>query len=239
MNRLSSIVLPIYQFLFPPVCFVCDAQLNAHERRVCSKCWSTLKPLSVDDPLYREMRMRIASSNSIAELVSMYHFEKEGVLQALLHDLKYNGVTTFGVELGRMVGSALEPLVEHRAIDGLVPVPLHQLKRRERGYNQSEYICRGISRVVNIPIVAKLVTRRKYTQSQTTLGLAERRENVSQAFTLNRKFRNLVQGRTFILVDDVITTGATMESCAEVLTHGGAKAVFACSVALAAHSTIP
>jgi ComF family protein len=123
------------------------------------------------------------------------------------------------------------PLFSDGAISGLIPVPLHPAKCRERGYNQSEYICQGIHAVTGLRVITGLLKRQRYTESQTHLEIEERRKNVAGAFVLDPSAE--VSGRTFLIVDDVITTGATMSACAKTLGDHGAGIVIACSVALA------
>lgn len=227
-----SFLNPLYRFVFPPVCFVCDAPLEEDERRVCRSCWSSIKTLSAEDSLYREMNSRLTSSGDIAGLVSAYHFEKEGVIQSLIHQLKYEGITTLGVELGKRLGELIVQS-SHKSIDALLPVPLHALKVRERGYNQSEYVCKGIAMVTGLQVLPTVLKRHKYTQSQTQLTSEERKLNVGDAFEVNPSFREFVADRSFLIVDDVITTGATIETCAHVLRRNGASRVVASSIALA------
>jgi ComF family protein len=188
-----------------------------------------------DDQLYQEMHQRLTCSptSPISNLTSLYHFEKEGTLQSIIHQLKYNGMTSLGVELGRKLGEKLQTQHLERSIDGMIPVPLHSAKLRERGYNQSEHIAKGIRQVMGIPLYSSLLLRHKYTSSQTQLSAVERKENVGDAFSVNKRDLLDLEGKTFLLVDDVITTGATIDACAKVLTQHGARRVVASSVALA------
>jgi ComF family protein len=185
------------------------------------------------------MKRRLTESGPISRLVSLYHFEKEGTLQSVIHQLKYDGMTRLGVELGRKLGEKLLADPVRTTIDGVIPVPLHSTKQRERGYNQSEYIARGIREVTNIPVYASVLKRHKYTASQTQLTAVERKENVGDAFAIYKRARGNVEGKTYLIVDDVITTGATIEACAEQLKNSGALEVIAGSVALAEHSALP
>lgn len=232
LARQLSFLNPLYRFVFPPVCFVCDGLLQENERRVCGSCWSSIKTISDEDSLYLEMSSRLTSSGHIAGLISAYHFEKDGVIQSLIHQLKYEGMTTLGVELGKRLGECIvqSPPI---SIDAVLPVPLHPLKVRERGYNQSEYVCKGIQMVTGFQVTPLLLKRRKYTQSQTQLNSEERKLNVGDAFEVNPSYKEFVSHRTFLIVDDVITTGATIEACAHVLVSNDASRVVACSVALA------
>ncbi|MBM2840357.1 MAG: putative amidophosphoribosyltransferase [Bacteroidetes bacterium] len=232
--RLTRVFTPLIEFIYPPTCFVCEALMDDHESRVCVSCWANIRDVGPDDPLHREMQRRLTESSQVSNLISLYHFEKDGTLQSIIHQLKYEGMTRLGVELGRKLGERIE--TELNRVNGIVPVPLHPTKLRERGYNQSEYIAKGIREVIAVPVYASLLKRHKYTSSQTQLNAVERKENVGDAFSLNKRYLLDVEGKTFLVVDDVITTGATIEACAVALMNAHAQSVIACSVAIAEHS---
>jgi ComF family protein len=234
-----SILRPFYEFIYPPTCFGCERRLGDGERKVCTACWASIRRISHEDPLYQEMLKKFAADGHIAGLVSAFHFEREGVLQSLLHQLKYDGMTSLGIELGKRLGESVHLLPGSLPVSSIVPVPLHPTKKRERGYNQSECICKGMSSVTGMPVLPSLLERKKYTRSQTQLNAEERKENMSNAFAVHSTWLSSIRDQTFLLVDDVITTGSTMEACAHVLMQNGAKGVIACSVALAEHSTAP
>ena len=238
---LYSVVRPLLEFIYPPTCFVCEALMDGGESRVCPSCWSSVKHLTNGDTLYREMLERLTGqpTSHISHLISLYHFERDGAIQSIIHQLKYDSITSLGVELGRKLGEKLRDEFDGVHVDGIIPVPLHPTKLRERGYNQSEYIARGIGQVTGLPVHASLLKRHKYTSSQTQLSAVERKENVGDAFTLHRRAKTDVEGKTFLIVDDVITTGATIEACAQALMESGAVSAFVGSVALAEHSSLP
>ena len=246
LSLIKDTFRPLVEFIYPPACFVCESLMEHSDSRVCPACWSTIRPVTADDPLYREMQRRLTeglfapdgvhrpvSAGYISRLFSLYYFEKEGTLQSMIHQLKYDGMSSLGVVLGKKLGEKLSARVDSSSIDAIIPVPLHTTKFRERGYNQSEYIARGIRKVTDIPVYTSLLRRHKYTSSQTQLTAAERMANVGDAFSLNNRGPVTPEGKTFILVDDVITTGATIEACARVLMQGGARSVLAGSVAIA------
>jgi ComF family protein len=116
-------------------------------------------------------------------------------------------------------------------IDLIIPVPIHHLKKAERGYNQSDFIAKGLSTALNIPYSSKSIKRIKYTESQTKLNMNERALNVSNAF--KARSSNKLKGKNILVVDDVCTTGATLLECAKVLLGAGANSVYACSIAIA------
>ena len=115
--------------------------------------------------------------------------------------------------------------------DLIVPIPLHHLKKAERGYNQSFYIAKGVRKILNIKVSDRIVKRIKYTESQTTMNISEREENIYGAFKV--KLKNSISGKNILLIDDVITTGATISECGKILLEAGANRIYAASIAIA------
>lgn len=220
-------------FCFPPICLACRAVMESPAEPVCPDCRSALRSVRETDPIYRRAVYRLCGDGLIAGVRSMYHFEKGGPVQALIHTLKYGDGADIGLRLGKELGKQL--LGQRLPVDirGIVPVPLHRVKERERGYNQSLYLARGISREIEAPVLANEVVRVRYTDSQTTLTIEQRRDNVAEAFSVRRRGRRVLNGGVVILVDDVITTGSTIRSCAAALRGAGVDAVYACSIGLA------
>jgi competence protein ComFC len=229
----KSFIDPFFHFIFPPVCLACNKRIDTRDERVCRQCWDGIIRVDSIHPTWKEIKLKFDVDGYLKEFNSAFLFEKEGALQQLIHLLKYQGMKSLGIKLGEEVGKKIVLDELYAGTDYLIPIPLHKLKYRERGYNQSEFICIGISNVTKIPVNNSIIVRKKYTQTQTQLNLAERKVNVGDAFKLEEKFRNIVQGKTFLIVDDVITTGSTINSCAKVLLASGAGCVLAASVALA------
>jgi ComF family protein len=230
---IKNILVPFQDFIYPPVCLTCNNLRTNRSSKVCANCWSALTPITDAHPTWQEIKGKFRQEGVVEDVMSYYLFEKEGKLQEIVHLLKYRGIRSVGIELGRIVGGCVKRDLRLVSADYLLPVPLHRIKRRERGYNQSEYICEGISEVTNIPVNSSLLVRRKYTHSQTQLNIDERRQNVGDAFMIEEKYLPVVKDKTFILVDDVITTGSTINACARELQTCGAMVVYAVSAALA------
>jgi ComF family protein len=224
---------PFLDVLFPRVCLVCGRLLSVEGLSLCAMCRGGLTRVAPHDELYRETRAKLQAGGIIEDLFVPFYFEKEGPLQALVHELKYNGMRKIGVELGREIGQCLQAGGVHRGIDVVMPVPLHRARLRERGYNQSDCLCRGISEVTGIRPLRRVLTRRRNTASQTALSEVERVSNVADAFAVRAGTGLRIRGSRILLVDDVITTGATVRACASVLRSLGARSVRAASAALA------
>lgn len=234
MNQfIKNIIVSFRDFIFSPVCFLCNQRLESKEDRVCDKCWSGFTKVENTTPAYEEIQTRFEDGKVVDGFVSCYLFEKEGRFQEAIHLLKYRGIKSIGVKLGTDIGKLIIGNHFLGSIDFITSVPLHKLKYRERGYNQSEYLCKGVSEILGKELLPKLISRKKYTQSQTKLNIQERRSNVAEAFVLNPKFVGDISGKDILLVDDVITTGSTIEAVAQVLKQNGASRVYAASAGLA------
>jgi ComF family protein len=228
---LYRFIHPFLEFLYPPSCLICHQPPHEAGQKICASCWNSIQQLSRTHPLYVETRQKLLRDHDIDDLVSCYVFEKDGAFQSIAHALKYQEFKSLGSELGRQVRSTMQQW--QIDVDVIIPVPLHKQKFRERGYNQAEYIARGISSVIQKPVLNTAVQRKRYTQTQTKLSAEERRRNMQDAFEIADQNKAAITDRTCLLVDDVITTGATTISCAKVLAAGGAKAIIAASSALA------
>lgn len=194
---------------------VCGKNLTASHEVLCLVCEHEMPRTgygdSHDNPVSKLFWGRVP-----VELgTSLFRFEKGSAYQALLHDLKYRGNRKAGLYLGRLLGYELSQTCFVRC-DLLVPVPLHRQRLRKRGYNQSEIISRGVSEVTGIPVVTNLLKRSVHGPSQTSMGRYKRFLNVSDNFQLARNPPD-VEGKRILLIDDVVTTGATLEACSEVL----------------------
>ena len=227
-----TLVRSASDIVFPRVCPSCLGDLPPGTSLACRSCLDRLVHVDEWDDAYREALRRLRQEDAVSELVAAWYFEREGPLRALMHALKYRGMTSLGVEFGRALGERIcEAGLAESGI--LVPLPLHPSRMRERGFNQCTHIARGVAGVTGRPLHGGLLRRSRFTPSQTPLGVEERRENVRGAFALRRRARSAIEGKTILLVDDVVTTGATMRSCAGLLRASGARSVVACAVAVA------
>lgn len=226
MNSLTQFI----DFFLPRFCPACKNKLSVEEEIVCGTCISNIEQAG-ERRLLHEFERKFNSDKIISGFTSLFVFEKEKELQHIIHGLKYDGKFQIGLFLGRLIAMKLGRLLDEWKIDFIIPVPLHHLKRAERGYNQSEFIAKGIRSVLKIPINTNSIKRNRFTETQTSLNLIKRRENLKGAFTIKRK--NNLNGKTILLLDDVITTGATISECGKILCEKGAANIYAASVAIA------
>lgn len=219
-----------FDFFLPRFCTSCEKKLSAKEYYVCPDCLDSIK-IADADRIDHEFQRKFLHEKIVHDFTSPFIFEKEKALQHIIHALKYKENFRLGIFLGKKAAESAKNKISEWKADLIVPVPIHRLKKAERGFNQSFYISKGMSAVLQVPVSKNFVKRKRFTETQTAFSLHERKENVKDAFTVKNK--KAVSGKKIILVDDVITTGATISECAKVLTDNGAEKVFAFSVAVA------
>lgn len=229
---IGTLLRPMLEFVFPPACSACGGSPEEGEW-LCAGCRGAVRRAGPPDPVYLRARARLCAAGPAEEFLALWWFDSDGPVQRLLHVLKYEGVRRVGRHLGMEMAGAFAVTLRGLGVDGIVVVPLHRAKHRERGYNQSLLIAEGLAEGLGRPLLHPVLRRIRYTKSQTTLSHDERRRNVAGAFALEPSCRVPLGGRTLLLVDDVATTGSTLGACAEVLRARGAERVVVCTAALA------
>ena len=205
----------ILNLFYPRVCAACGETLLKDEETVCLKCRYTL-PFTgyenhADNPLAQVFYGRVR----FHAVTACFFFAKSGKVQHLIHELKYKNNPEAGVFLGQELGKTIKDAPLFQGIDYLIPVPLHPRREKQRGYNQSLLIAQGIHEATGIPIGDKYLIRAVYTTTQTKKSAEERHKNVKDIFEVH--FPEELEGKHVLLIDDVLTTGATLESCAHQL----------------------
>ena len=160
---------------------------------------------------------------------STFYYVEKTPLQKLIHEVKYKEQQALGVWLGELMGQRLSPLLLDAQVDLMLPMPLHPKKQKKRGYNQATLLCEGIKRASNINFNENILIRNTHTSTQTKKSRIERWENVNEVFSVSD--RSSILDKHVLLIDDVITTGASTEACAATLLLHGAKSVSLCSLA--------
>lgn len=217
--------------LFPELCHACNMLLFEGEEFICASCRMTL-PYTHDQyhphpPVEKVFAGRVPIKAASAYL----QFRKKGPVQSMLHHLKYRGHHELGTLLGKMHAHQMLEKQVFNEIDICIPVPLHPKKLKSRGYNQAEAIAQGIAEVMNLPCESQSLQRATHTKSQTKKGKYARYENMREVFEVADPAK--FYGKHVLLVDDVVTTGATLESCAHLLLENGAAGVSIACIAYA------
>ncbi|MBK8428719.1 MAG: ComF family protein [Lewinellaceae bacterium] len=197
--------------LFPEICVACGQDLPVTGSCFCLKCQLALAPSDMYMQRENEFTDRFWGRLPLEGGAALYHFTRKSPVQRALHQLKYHNKPDIGVKIGREFGKKLRDAEIFRSVEAIIPVPLHPKKERLRGYNQSLMFAQGIAETMYLPVLNTVLTRNKFTASQTRKKRIERFQNVEQVFTVKKPA--LVEGRHLLLVDDVLTTGATLEIC--------------------------
>jgi ComF family protein len=216
----DTIVIPtlsksLLQLLFPILCAGCNRPLTTGEEVLCLSCADSLLDASGHLPADADAATRLSGRIPFEHAISLLPFVTDGLLQHLLHELKYNGRKEHGWYLGKKLASALQRQDWSSSIDLIVPVPLHSRKAAVRGYNQSMIIARGVAQGLGVAASEQFLVRVRHTESQTKKSRSERLDNMKDAFAVTDP--EALKNKHVLLVDDVLTTGATIEACANAL----------------------
>ncbi len=205
------------QLIYPNNCICCYNQLVDSEIYVCTTCLLELPVTNFHTLNENDLEKVFWGRVKIEKGIAMFYYKKGGKTAKLLHALKYHNDPEIAYFLGRYYATFLKNFIKENAIDALVAIPLHKHKLRLRGYNQSEMIVKGLQEVLEIENFSEYVLRNKFTETQTKKTRFERNENVSKVFEISNE--NTFENKHILLIDDVITTGATIESCVNQLTQ--------------------
>jgi ComF family protein len=201
--------------IYPRNCVACGNSLYKHEEQVCNFCYVHLPKSNFHKQIKNPVDVLFYGRTNLLLATSFYLFQKKGNVQKILHAIKYKRNKDLAVLVGKWYAEDLkeDPIISRA--DYIVPVPLHNQKLKQRGYNQSEEFGKGLSQGLTIPLETKVLKRQQFTATQTKKSKYERWENVSDVFelTLPETFKH----KHVVLVDDVITTGATIEACCRLL----------------------
>ena len=213
----------LLDLISPRCCVVCGRRLSVTEDVICVRCNFHLPRTGFHkDPYENEMARLFWGQIPIERATALFYYEAHAETANILYELKYKDHPEIGEVMGRMLAKEIQPSGFFDGIDGIVPVPLARKRQRKRGYNQSMEIARGVAAVTCLPSLEKVVRRTTFDKSQTNKGRWERNENVEGVFEV--KDVTSIQGRHLLIVDDVVTTGATIIACAKELCKAGNKA---------------
>lgn len=219
----------LVHLFFPDLCEGCSRSLVAGEAVLCLHCKQELPRTSYHHIAENESAMRLAGRVPYRYGTSFAYFTEKGLLQHLLHGLKYKGKKKIGTFFGHELALELSTTSWIKEIDLIIPIPLHIKKERERGFNQSFIVADALGKYLKKPVAENGLKRVRHTESQTQKSRLQRLENVSGAFHLNIA----IEGKHVLLIDDVLTSGATLESAATAIMEAGASGVSFATIAIA------
>lgn len=221
-TRLLDYWQDFWYLFYPKVCDTCGKSLMHQEEILCTECLVNIPKTAYHHDKENELAEIFWGRVKLENVTALIHFVKGSKYRKLIHKLKYKNRPEIGVYMGRELGAELNESEDFSKIDFIVPVPLHPDRQKQRGYNQAEMIANGISEVTEIPVDADNLYRAVSTSTQTKKGRYERWENVSGIFQMRDK--DIFRNKHILLVDDVITTGSTIEAAAQgILTAENSK----------------
>lgn len=210
-SLVTEFFMDFVSLIFPNYCLACESSLVKGENLVCSRCMLQMPQTNYHLDLDNPLKNRLACRLPVRLAMAMFKFSKSGRVQALLHALKYRNEPALGVMLGNVYGDRLLTGNLKDAFDLIIPIPLHASRKRKRGYNQSAKFAEGLSQKLGIQFSDELMVRTVQTTTQTRKTKLKRWQNVSDVFQVNDL--DQLSGKNILLVDDVVTTGATIEAC--------------------------
>jgi ComF family protein len=205
------ILNPVIDVFFPPICYICDCYLPAGQKIICKNCWSEI-------PAFDGKLDQSLTTGPFDTLYILFEFEDK--IRHLIHLLKYKQHLTLAEYFASEAKNKFPNLMKQN-YNEIIPVPLYKTRKRERGYNQSEEVANALANIFQIPVKSEHLLRIRPTSSQTKMNKEQREKNIKNVFYCPKK----LHGNNILLVDDVITTGSTIEVCVNTLKEAGAKRV--------------
>lgn len=215
-----SFIHRLLDLISPRLCVVCDNRLTVTEETICSRCNLHLPRTGFGKTPYdNELARLFWGQIPIERASALFYYESHSETANIIYKLKYKNHPEIGEDMGRLTARELQTTDFFDGIDGILPIPLAKKRQHQRGYNQSMEIAQGVSAITGLPIYNKLVRRNAFEGSQTNKGRWERNENVEKVFELIDG--EAVRGKHLLIIDDVVTTGATIIACTKELVKAG------------------
>ncbi len=213
MSSLKTLLQATTNLFYPHLCSGCGSDTLTTQEILCNNCINSLTQTEFEKYPNNPIEKIFIGRVPIVAAHSQFYFSKGEMLQKLVHEFKYKGNLQVGLYLSKIMGKKMVESNRYNSIDYLIPLPLFAEKEFKRGFNQAAVICDGIAEEMKIAVLKNIVTRIKFTETQTKKHRTERWDNVAESFTVENK--EILENKHVLLIDDVITTGATLDACAQ------------------------
>lgn len=232
VSGLNEITEAVQHLFFPHVCKGCNSDLLALNDHLCIQCLLDLPYTSFERKINNPVEKSFWGRCSIESAMSLLYFTPASLVQRIVHHIKYKGEKELNIMMGRLIGLAIAETDRFSHTDIIVPIPLHPKKLKKRGYNQAELLAEGIAQILGLPVQTNLLSKTISTETQTHKNRFERWENVDGLFSCNSAYLDNTKG--ILLVDDVMTTGATIEACCKTIFEISSPKISIATLAFAA-----
>jgi ComF family protein len=196
---------------------------------ICMDCLQKLPYTSFESMKENPTEKLFWGRISTSFACSIFYFEKENILQNIIHQIKYKNEKKLGIFMGKLMGLKINDLIKAHNIDFMIPMPIHPKKEKKRGYNQAALLCVGINSINKLDYIENAIVKIQHTETQTKKSRIERWRNVEQVFNVPNP--QMILGKNILIIDDVITTGASTEACGQILLEHGANSISICGLA--------
>lgn len=222
MKKITQILENLISFFYPSLCVSCNQALKKHENHFCLTCLVNFPETKFHELDFNPLIYNFMGRVNVQNVYGFLFYRKGNCVQQILHEIKYKGGKEVAEFLGQYYGKQLYFSQKLTEIDFIIPIPLHKKKEKKRGYNQSEWIAKGLSEALQKPYLTDVLIRRDFTETQTKKSRFKRWENVKDVFVIDQGSK--IEGKHILLCDDVLTTGATMEAAiAKILAIEGVR----------------
>jgi len=209
--KLRSCWEDLIHLFYPHLCAGCAHELSSRQQIICPACISQLPKTFDETALDNPTAKMFAGRLDLCTAWSTYYFHKGGMMQSLIHEIKYKKEKSLGIFMGELMGESMKEANNIQLFDAIIPLPMHVSKERQRGYNQAMLIAEGVSFTTGIPVINDAIIKTKKTTSQTNKQRTARWKNAEGNFNIIKP--EILKDKHLLLIDDVITTGATLEAC--------------------------
>lgn len=232
VNTLKHYANSLTHFIYPHHCCGCGSDTLTDEQLLCVQCITHLPKTNFTNIYNNIIERKFYGRLNVKYATAAFYFTKQSLVQHLMHQLKYKGNKEVGDLFGKLLGTQLQQSAKYNDVDIIIPLPLNEKREHRRGYNQAAIIAHGIASVLNKPVNSKAVIRSINTETQTHHTRIERWQNMDGVFVVAKN--DAITGKHVLLVDDIVTTGATLEACGKQILEAGAASLSIATVAYTA-----